>query len=98
MAVRLPKGAKEYVGVLVDDSTDVVTTLDGTSPNFDVVRESNSTYVYTAQSAINAGMLIQCLIDTSLSGFVTGERYFLYVRFTLAPEIPEFGPFDIWIT
>jgi hypothetical protein len=96
--VRLAKGTKEYVDVQVVDETGVVTTLVGSSAKFDTEDDTNT----LIQNAVNCvvggdGMLLQCLVDTTLSGYVVGSHYRLWVYWNIGSETPREGPFDMYI-
>lgn len=96
--VRIAKGSKEYIDVQVVDETGVVTTLVGSTPKFDTEDDTN----VAVQTAVNCvvggdGMLLQCLIDTTLAGYVAGNHYRLWVYWTIGSEVPREGPFDIYI-
>jgi hypothetical protein len=90
--VTLPVGTKEYLMLDVDDLLDVLTTLNGTTPTFDV-KDQAGAFKYTAQAATNVGMRLYCLVDTALGGAWAAGNYRLYVNFTTAPELPRLGPF-----
>jgi len=97
-AVRLAKGTKEYVDLQVVDETGAVTTLSGTTPQFDVFPDTGGAIQSAVACVIGgSGMLLQCLVDTTLAGYVIGSHYNLYVYWTLGPENPREGPFDIYI-
>jgi hypothetical protein len=98
MPVTLTQGTKEYLFVEIDDLLNVLTTLDGTTPKFDVKTGSSGsgTLKYDQQAATNTGMRVNCLVDTSAAhpgGLWAAGAYRLYIYFTTAPELPKLGPF-----
>jgi hypothetical protein len=96
--VRMARGSKEYIDVQVTDETEQVTTLVGSSPKFDVLDDLGA----TKQSAVNcvvapSGMMLQCLVDTTVGGLWALGHYNLYVYWTIGSETPREGPFDIYV-
>lgn len=73
MAINLVHGTIETVDVTVTDVTGVVTTLDGLTPTYTVIPVDPTTdedkpdtfLIYDAEAALNSGMLMQCLLDTT---------------------------------
>lgn len=98
-AVRLAKGTKEYVDLQVVDETGVVTSLVGTNPKFDTFNDSAVAIQSAVACVVGAsGMLLQCLIDTTLAGYVAGgTHYSLFAYWTIGSESPREGPFDIYV-
>jgi hypothetical protein len=98
--IELAKGTKEIVPVLVDDTTDGLGSLTGTSPKFDLLKEDEST-IYSAANASSVGMRMDCLIDLSAAGpgglIAAGTRLRLFVTFTNGSEQPRLGPIVILV-
>jgi hypothetical protein len=96
--VRLAQGSKEYVDVAITDATSQVTDLSTSNPHFDVKDDSG----VAKQSGVAAivtpdGMTFQCLVDTTAGGLWPLGHYNLYVYWTIAPESPREGPFDLYV-
>jgi hypothetical protein len=89
-------GSKEDLVVDITDVLENVTDLTATNPRYDV-KDKASSFKMNNQVAvvdpINKMRLI-CLIDTTLGGNWVADHYFLYVRFTNAPEAPQIGPLE----
>lgn len=100
MALRLTKGTKEKVPVVVNDVTGVVSDLAGTSPTYDLLKDDNST-IYSGASATPVGMRLDCLLDLSASGpgglIAANTHLRLFVSFTISGEVPRLGPVDIMV-
>jgi hypothetical protein len=95
MPITLTRGTKEKVEVMVQDTTNVVTDLSGTSPHFDVIDDSNAVIVNNAV-ATAIGMVVECLCDTT--GWSSSLQHAnLYVKFTVGSEVPRLGPFDLYL-
>lgn len=89
-----PVGTKEYFVVDVTDRLGAVASLDPYLLTFDVKFREDGTAKYTAQPAINDGMKILCLLDTT--GWAVGP-YLLWATIVATPESPRLGPFDFKI-
>jgi hypothetical protein len=98
MAVRLDQGTKEYVNYLVDDTTNIVTTLVGSSAQFDVTTDVGGAKITNQACVIGGdGMLLQCLVDTNAGGLWTKGLYYLYLHWVIGSETPREGPFEVFI-
>lgn len=101
MAFYLTRGTKELLPVDVDDTTDQVTSLVSSSPQFDVkLADTPFTSFYSNQAASATDMRISCLVDTSAahpSGLWPEGHYELYIEFTVASEAVRIGPIDIYV-
>lgn len=101
MAFYLTRGTKELLPVDVDDTTDQVTSLVSSSPQFDVkLADDPFTSFYSNQAASATDMRISCLVDTSAahpSGLWPEGHYELYIEFTVASEAVRIGPIDIYV-
>lgn len=98
--VKLVQGTTEYIVVTIGDRLDIITTLVGTTPLFNVYRRSDNTQVITDQACdVDAGspMQLRCLIDTTNGTTWTSDEYELYVKWTTGSEIPEHGPFPFFV-
>lgn len=99
MAFTLTRGTKELLPVDVDDTTDQVTNLTGSSPQFDIKDDANTSF-YSNQAASATDMRISCLVDTSAAhpnGLWPEGHYELYIEFTVASEQVRIGPIDIYV-
>lgn len=93
--VELTKPTIEHVPVDVRDRLGSLTDLAGTSPVFWLTKETDgSTVINSTPCDLTspAGMTAYCLINTTT---LAKDRYELYIQFTLLPEVPVLGPFDI---
>lgn len=95
MPVTLTRGTKENVEVQVTDQTGTVSDLATSSPHFDVEDDTGTKIVNNA-AATALGMVISCLCDTT-GWSSTLQHLNLYVKFTVGPETPRLGPFDIYM-
>jgi hypothetical protein len=89
-------GSIEELIVDIDDSLDGVTDLTTTSPRYDV-KDKLGNFKMSNQVAVVDPvnkMRLHCLINTTLGGNWVAGRYFLYPRFTAAPEAPNVGPLE----
>lgn len=93
---RLAKGSIENVEVSMIDNTGQTTDLAPTGPKYDVVDDLGASIVSNV-TATASGMTIHCRIDTTIGGYVSGNHYNLYVKFTLGTESPRIGPYDLFI-
>lgn len=91
---RLTLGTKEYLVINIIDRLQHITTLDGTSPKFDIRERGSDTWELQNQNATTEGMTVYCLVDTSDWNVGTYE---LFLDFTSAPENPRLGPFDFYV-
>jgi len=97
MPITIVDGSKEYIKVEVIDNSDTpITSLSGTTPLYDTTTTAFAA-VQTGATPAVSGMFLYCLIDGTLSGYVAGDKYYLYPKFTLAPEIPKLGPIEFFI-
>jgi hypothetical protein len=95
MPVTLTRGTKEKVEVLIQDNTNTVTDLSTASPHFDVI-DDNGTSIVSNASASAIGMIVECICDTT--GWSSSLQHAnLYVKFTIGPEVPRLGPFDLYL-
>jgi hypothetical protein len=102
MPTSLGVGTKEFLPVNVRDVTGTITTLDGTTPTYDVyvvnVDDTTGTAKVTAASCTNSGMTLLPLIDSTTGGGWAAGKYRLYVKFTTGDgQIPRLGPFDFYL-
>lgn len=95
MPARLTRGTIENVEVSINDTTGTVSSLNSSSPHFDV-EQDDGTAVVTNQAATVNGMLIHCLCNTT-TWPDTEQHFNLFVKFTVGPETPRLGPFDIYM-
>lgn len=110
MASTFTQGTKEYYIVDFTDELQIVNDLSGSTPKYDI-RGADGTYVSTDNNAvINTSNLMEvwCLIDTTIHGtihspdnsvttWLAGGEYRLYVTLTVGSETPRFGPFGFTI-
>lgn len=94
-------GTKQYLLVDVIDLAGTITDLGSHTPKYTVQDDANN-YGYTDQAAIATGMVVYCLIDTTVDPagaftWIAANHYRLWVRFNIAPEIPYLGPFDFYL-
>lgn len=90
---NLVLGTKETMLVTVVDRLGNLATLDGLVMKFDVIdREGNKKI--NQQAATNAGMIAQCLVDTSAWLATDKGKYQLYLDVTSGAEKPRLGPFE----
>jgi len=86
-------GTKETLIVDVTDRLGNLTDLSAATPRFDV-KDKNGVFKQQDQVPVVVGMQARCLIDTTAGGSWTPGHYFLYVRFTAAPDSPVLGPLE----
>jgi len=97
MATAITLGTKENFPIDVIDNTGILTTLVGSSPNFDVLDEAGA-FKITAQAATVSGtMRLMCLCDLSNQTTFPVGSYRLFAKFTFGSETPRLGPFDLQI-
>jgi hypothetical protein len=92
----LKKGSVEPLLVPVRDRLNNITTLTGVSSLlFDTKKKSDNAAVETSVPVTldpDWPMTAICLITTTLSGYVGGEEYKLYLKYTAGSEAPVLGP------
>jgi len=94
----LKKGTIEPLLIALRDrlgNIDDLTLVSG--PLFDVKAKSNNAAVQTNSPwTVDAGepMTAICLIDTTLVGYVPGDEYKLYLKYTAGSESPVKGPIE----
>ena len=94
----LKKGTVEALLVPMRDrlgNIDDLSTVSG--PLFDVRRkEDNSAVQSNALWTVDPDfpMTVICVIDTTLAGYVAGDEYKLYIRYTAGSESPVRGPIE----
>jgi hypothetical protein len=97
MAVYIADGSKEEVVVRVTDDTGQITNLAPLSPQFELIRDSNDALVQSGSASASA-MNLYCLIDSTLANILAGEKYRLYVSFTIAAgNVPRLGPMEVFV-
>lgn len=89
MAIKLPKGTKEFLVVVVAERLGNITTFDGITVTYDVLDEANEKVV-DAEIATTEDMTVMCLVDTSTWD---EGRYRLFISFAVFPQQPTLGPF-----
>src|SRR6266576_3974500 len=95
MPLQLTRGTKETIEVSVTDQTQTVTDLSSAGAHFDVEDDVGTKIVDNA-AATALGMVISCLCDTT--GWPsTLQHANLYAKFTVGPETPRLGPFDLYL-
>lgn len=90
---KLAKGTKEILLVNVVDRLKAITTLNGLTMKFDVYDRQGNIKMNQV-TATNAGMIAQCLVDTTTGGGWAAGKYVLYLDITTGPEKPRLGPFE----
>ena len=94
----LEKGTIESLVVAVRDRLDSVTDLSTVNNRFfDVRKKSDDSAVQTNipwTVDANFPMSAICEIDTTLSGYVAGDTYKLYLKYTSGSENPVKGPLE----
>lgn len=94
-------GTKQYLLVDVIDLAGTVTELSSHTPLY-TVQDDDDNFGYNDAAATATDMTVYCLIDTTVDPggpftWLTENHYRLWVRFTIAPEIPYLGPFDFYV-
>jgi len=89
-------GSIEELIVDIDDTLNGVTDLTTLSPRYDVKDKAGNVKMNNQVATVDAvnKMRLHCLIDTTLGGNWASGHYFLYPRFTAAPESPNVGPLE----
>lgn len=84
-------GSIEELIVDIDDILNGVTDLTTTNPRYDVKTKTGTFKMNNQVAVVDAvnKMRLHCLIDTVTGGLWASGHYFLYVRFTAAPETPQ---------
>ena len=110
MAVTITQGSDEFLIVVLDDLLDNVNDLASSSPFYTVYRDDIHGQVMINNLTAQAnGMKLYCLVDTTsgsglttptvpVNGWWAADTYQLYVKFTVAPEVPRIGPFTFQVT
>lgn len=96
MAVRIPQDSKEYLVVEFEDLLKDISDLAPYATVFTVEPAAGGSDKYTNAAAVLDNMKVKCLIDTSAAhagGQWAKTTYHLYIKITLTPEVPIFGPF-----
>ena len=93
----LPQGTKEFLIVDVDDASDQLTTLVGTTPKYDI-KDSTGTLKVNQGTPTAVGMRLYCLADTTAGGLWAGDTYRLYVNFITGGEAPKIGPMEFIVS
>lgn len=92
----LKKGTIEPLLVGLRDRLQNITSLaQVTSLRFDTKKKSDASAIQTDVAATFDGdvpMTAICLIDTTLSGYVAGEQYGLYLKYQAGVDSPILGP------
>lgn len=92
----IKKGSIEALLVpLRDRLGNVVTLATVTGLVFDTKKKSDNSSVQTGTGTtfdVDFPMTVICEINSSLSGYVAGEQYKLYLRYTAGTEAPILGP------
>lgn len=84
-------GTKETARVTIDDLSDLVSNLSGSGPTFTVKNEAGTDMV-TDVGATASGLVISCLVDTTVGGVWAEGEYRLFVKFTVGSEVIIKGP------
>lgn len=96
--MQLNKGTIEYVKVTIGDRSDTpITDLTTHSPQFKITTFDELTDVVAYTAAVASLMILYCLVDTTIAGFVIGDNYKMYCKFSASPEFPVLGPVGIRI-
>lgn len=92
----IKKGSVESLGVALRDRLGNVLTLASvTSLTFDVRAKSDNSVIQSNVTPLldaDYPMMALCGIDTTLSGYVGGDEYKLYLKYTTGSESPILGP------
>jgi hypothetical protein len=89
-------GSVEQLIVDVDDTLNGISDLTSLSPRYDVYDRNGAVKMNNQTAVVDSinKMRLLCLIDTTSGGNWVADHYFLYVRFTAAPETPRVGPLE----
>ena len=88
---NIAKGSKETIRVRVTDASEVVSDLSGSGPTFTVKDDADVNKV-TDAAATASGMIISCLLDTTVGGVWDEGEYRLFVKYTVGSEVIVKGP------
>jgi len=92
----LKKGTIESLLVpLRDRLGNIVNLASVTNLKFDTKKKSDNTAVQTDSTAtfdVDFPMTVICEINTTLSGYIAGEEFKLYLKYTAGSENPILGP------
>jgi len=88
----LNQGTKEFIDITVIDDQGTLTSLDGLGLEYKVMLKNTGDVQKDWTGGNNVGMVAFCLIDTNDPTEWAEDQYSLFLRFTLAPEIPVIGP------
>lgn len=92
----LKKGSIESLLVALADRLNNIQDLSTvTTPRFDIKKKSDNSAVQTNVVWVvdpEYPMTAVCSIDTTLAGYVAGEEYKLYLKYTAGSESPILGP------
>lgn len=88
---QMVPGTKETVRVTITDNSGVVTNLASSTPLF-TIKDSTGTNKVTDVAASASGMVISCLIDTTVGGIWAEDEYRLFVKYTVGGEVIIKGP------
>lgn len=88
---QIVPGTKETARVTLDDLSDLVSDLSGSGPTFTVKNEAGTNMV-TDVAATASGLVISCLVDTTVGGTWAEGEYRLFVKFTVGSEVVIKGP------
>lgn len=92
----LEKGTIQSLLVALRDRLGNVSSLTTVSSlRFDTKKKSDNSAVQSNVTAVldaDYPMTAICEIDTTLSGYVAGEEYKLYLKYTSGTESPLLGP------
>lgn len=88
----LKKGTNEPILVSLRDALENITSLASVSNlRFDV-KDKAGALLITDQVATYEGMVAICVVNTTPAGFVAGDQYRLYLKFTDGSQSPIIGP------
>lgn len=90
-------GTKETARVTIDDLSDLVSDLSASGPTFTVKNEAG-TNIVTDSAATASGLVISCLVDTTVGGIWPEGEYRLFVKFTVGSEVVIKGPHYFMVT
>jgi hypothetical protein len=90
----LTLGTKEFYPIKLTDILNNLTTLDGLGLQFRMTKDDEAeTEVVAWTSCLNDVMIALPLIDTTTWDDDDEGDYDIFLKFTIAPEIPVLGPF-----
>jgi hypothetical protein len=92
----IKKGSVESLVVALRDRLGNISTLASvTNLKFDTKKKSDNSAVQSnANAALDSDIPMSaiCEIDTTLGGYIGGEEYKLYIKYTAGSESPILGP------